>query len=94
MSLSNGFKKAEEHQMMYTFFLSRPFLEGDAMRVNNIVLLENENAGWWDRLDFEYSYSDNILLTGALNVYGGDDYGVFGQFQNSSSVQLGFKYIF
>ncbi|MFK5936987.1 MAG: hypothetical protein QM497_01210, partial [Sulfurimonas sp.] len=94
MSLANGFKAAEEHQIMYTFFLSRPFLEGDALRVNNIILLENENAGWWDRLDFEYSYSDEILITGALNLYGGDDYGVFGQFKNSSNVQLGFKYIF
>ncbi len=94
MSLANGFKKAEEHQIMYTFFLSRPFLEGDALRVNNIILLENENAGWWDRLDFEYSYTDEILITGALNVYGGDDYGVFGQFRNSSNAQLGFKYIF
>ena len=94
MSLANQFKKAEKHQIMYTFFLSKPFLEGDALRVNNIVLLENENGGYWDRLDFEYSYSDDIVLTGALNQYGGDKYGVFGQFVNSSNVQLGFKYIF
>ena len=94
MSLANGFKKAEEHQIMYTFFLSRPFLEGDALRVNNIILLENDNGGYWDRLDFEYSYSDNVILTGALNQYGGDKFGVFGQFANSSNVQLGFKYIF
>ncbi len=94
MSLANGFKKAEEHQIMYTFFLSRPFLEGDALRVNNIVLLENDNGGYWDRLDFEYSYSDDIVLTGALNLYGGDDFGVFGQMANSSNMQLGFKYIF
>lgn len=94
MSLANQFKKAEEHQIMYTFFLSRPFLEGDALRVNNIVLLENDNGGYWDRLDFEYSYSDDIVLTGAVNVYGGDDFGVFGQMANSSNMQLGFKYIF
>ena len=94
MSLANGFKKAEEHQIMYTFFLSRPFLEGDALRVNNIVLLENDNGGYWDRLDFEYSYSDDVVLTGALNVYGGDQFGVFGQMANSSNMQLGFKYIF
>jgi len=94
MSLANGFKKAERHQIMYTFFLSRPFLEGDALRVNNIVLLENQNGGYWDRLDFEYSYSDDVILTGALNVYGGDKFGVFGQMANSSNMQLGFKYIF
>ncbi len=94
MSLANGFKKAERHQIMYTFFLSRPFLEGDALRVNNIILLENQNGGYWDRLDFEYSYSDDIVLTGALNLYGGDQFGVFGQMANSSNMQLGFKYIF
>jgi len=94
MSLANGFKKAEQHQIMYTFFLSRPFLEGDALRLNNIILLENDNGGYWDRLDFEYSYSDDVVLTGALNVYGGDQFGVFGQMANSSNMQLGFKYIF
>ena len=94
MSLSNGFKKAEEHQIMYTFFLSKPFLEGDALRVNNIFLLENENAGYWDRFDVEYSYSDEIILSAAINQYGGDKNGVFGQFEDMSNAQIGFKYIY
>ena len=94
MSLENGFKPAEEHQIMYTLFLSKPFLAGDAMRVNNIFLLENQRGGWWDRLDLEYSYSDNIVLTAALNQYGGDKYGVFGQFEDMGNVEVGFKYIF
>ena len=94
MSLGNQFQKAEEHQIRYTLYLSKPFLESDALRVNNLFLLENENGGYWDKLDFEYTYSDNVVLTGAYNQYGGDRNGVFGQFVDESNVQLGFKYIF
>ena len=94
MSLTNGFKKAEEHQIMYTLFLSKPFLESDAMRVNNLFLYENEDGGYWNRLDLEYSYADDILLSAEWNQYGGDEYGVFGQFENMSNFQLGIKYIF
>ena len=94
MGLSNGFKKAQEHQIMYTLFLSKPFLESDALRVNNLFLLEQEDGGYWNRLDFEYSYSDNTLLTAEWNKYGGDKYGVFGQFASMSNIQVGAKYIF
>jgi hypothetical protein len=94
MSMSNGFRKAEEHQIMYTFFLSKPFMESDALRVNNIFLLENEGGGFWDRFDFEYSYSDSVILSAAVNVYGGDQYGVFGQFKTVSNAEVGFKYLF
>ncbi len=94
MNMSNGMKAAEEHQIMYTFFFSKPFLESDAMRVNNIFLLENENLGWWNRLDLEYSWSDDILFSAAWNQYGGDKNGVFGQFEDMSNVQVGVKYIF
>jgi len=94
MSMSNGFKKAEEHQIMYTFFLSKPFMESDALRVNNIFLYENDNGGFWDRFDFEYSYSDHVILSAAVNYYGGDKNGVFGQFQDVSNAELGFKYLF
>lgn len=94
MSLSNGFKQAEEHQIMYTFFLSKPLLENDALRVNNIFLYEQDNGGYWDRLDCEYSYSDDVILSAAYNQYGGDLNGVFGQFQKMSNAQIGFKYIF
>ncbi len=94
MSLANGFKKAEEHQIMYTFFMSKPFLESDALRVNNIFLYEAEDGGYWNRLDVEYSYADDILLTAEWNKYGGDEYGVFGQFADMSNFQVGAKYIF
>ena len=94
MSMSNGFKKAEEHQIMYTFFMSKPFLESDALRVNNIFLYENENGGYWDRFDFEYSWSDDIILSAGVNIYGGDKNGVFGQFEDQSNAEVGFKYLF
>jgi hypothetical protein len=94
MSLGNQFDKAEEHQIMYTLYLSKPLLESDAMRVNNIFLYENDNGGYWDRFDLEYSYSDDITISAAYNVYGGDDNGVFGQFKDMSNVQVGIKYIF
>jgi len=94
MNLSNSLKAGEEHAIMYTFFLSKPFLESDALRVNNLLLVENENGGIWNRLDAEYTYSDDIVLTAEWNQYGNDKNGVFGQFEDASSVQVGFKYIF
>jgi len=94
MSLSNGFRKAERHQIAYTLFLSKPFLEGETLRLNNLFLLENQRGGYWDRFNLEYTYSDSIVLTAAVNQYGGDRYGVFGQFQNESNAQVGFKFIF
>lgn len=94
MSMGNGFRKAEEHQIMYTLFLSKPFLESDVLRVNNLFLLENEDGGFWNRFDFEYTWSDDILLSAAWNQYGGDKYGVFGQFEDMSNVQGSVKFIF
>ncbi|WP_309496417.1 hypothetical protein [Sulfurovum sp.] len=94
MSLGNNFKKAQEHQIMYTLFLSKPFLESDAMRVNNLFLYEQEDGGYWNRLDLEYSYADDILFSAEWNQYGGDEYGVFGQFANLSNFQLGVTYLF
>ena len=94
MSLVNGFRKAEEHQIMYTLFFSKPFLESDALRVNNLFLLENDEGGYWNRFDLEYSYSDDTILSAEWNKYGGDRFGVFGQFEEMSNVQVGAKYIF
>jgi hypothetical protein len=94
LSLSNNMKKAEEDQQMYTFFLSKPFLEGDVLRVNNLFLLEGEDGGFWNRFDMEYTYTDSLILRAEYNVYGGDDYGIFGQFADQSSIQLGAKYLF
>ncbi len=94
MHITNNFKAAEEHQISYTLFLSKPFLENGALRVNNIFLYENEDGGIWNRFDLEYSWSDEIILSAEYNYYTGDDNTVFGQFVEQSNAQLGFKYIF
>ena len=94
LSILNGFRKAQEHQIMYTLFLSKPFLESDALRVNNLFLLEDDHGGYWNRFDLEYSYSDDTILSAEWNKYGGDRFGVFGQFEEMSNFQVGAKYIF
>jgi hypothetical protein len=94
MSLSNNIKKAEQHQRMYTFFLSKPFFEGDTVRVNNILLLEGENGGMWNRFDIEYTATDSLILSAEYNYYGADENGIFGQFEDQTSFQLGAKYLF
>ena len=94
MHITNGFRAAEEHQTGFTLFLSKPFLENDALRVNNIILYENEEKGIWNRFDLEYSWSDDIILTAEIDYYGGSDNAVFGQFVEQSNAQLGVKYIF
>jgi hypothetical protein len=94
LSLSNNMKTAEENQQMYTLYLSKPFLEGDVLRVNNLFLLEGEGGGYWNRFDMEYTYTDSLLFRAEYNVYGGDEYGIFGQFADQSSIQLGAKYLF
>ena len=94
LSILNGFRKAQEHQIMYTLFLSKPFLESDVLRVNNLFLLEDDEGGYWNRFDLEYSYSDDTILSAEWNKYGGDKFGVFGQFEEMSNFQVGAKYIF
>jgi hypothetical protein len=94
LSLSNNMKKAEEDQQMYTLFLSKPFLEGDVLRVNNLFLLEGEDGGFWNRFDMEYTYTDSLIFRAEYNVYGGDEYGIFGQFEDQSSIAIGAKYLF
>jgi hypothetical protein len=60
--------------------------------VNNIIIYE-EGDGWWNRLDAEYSLSDELIVGGELNMYWGDEDTTFGQFNNSSNIQFTVKYI-
>jgi hypothetical protein len=92
MSLDNGFQKAEENKEFYSLFFSKPFGESQLGRWNNIVIYE-EGGGWWDRFDVEYSFSDELVATGEVNFYWGDENTTFGQFEDSSNLQLGVKYI-
>ncbi len=92
LHLSNGLQKGVENKEFYSFFLSKPFGDSDLGRWNNIIMYE-EGGGYWDRLDAEYSISDQLVVTGEINMYWGDEDTQFGQFKNSSNVQVGLKYI-
>ncbi len=92
MSVTNGLNKGYKNKEYYSLFLSKPFGANQLGRVNNIIIFE-EGGGYWNRLDAEYSLSDQLILTGELNLYWGDEETLFGQFQNSSNVQVGAKYI-
>ncbi|MBF0447690.1 MAG: RNA polymerase-associated protein rapA [Magnetococcales bacterium] len=93
MHLSNGLKKAEEFKEFYSIFLSKPFGEEQQGRVNNIFMVE-EGGGYWNRIDVEYAVTDELVLTSEYNAYFGDADTMFGQFEKSSNVQVGMKYIF
>ncbi|MBF0379614.1 MAG: RNA polymerase-associated protein rapA [Magnetococcales bacterium] len=93
MHLSNGLMKAEEYKEFYSIFFSKPFGEEQEGRWNNILMLE-EGGGYWNRFDVEYSFSDELVLTTEYNAYFGDEDTMFGQFKNSSNLQVGAKYLF
>jgi len=92
MNVTNGLKKGYENKEFYSLFLSKPYGPNQLGRVNNIIIYE-EGGGYWNRLDTEYSLSDELVLTGELNLYWGDEETLFGQFENSSNVQVGVKFI-
>jgi hypothetical protein len=92
MNVENGLKKGYKNKEFYSLFLSKPFGANQLGRWNNILIYE-EGGGYWNRLDAEYSVTDELILTGELNVYWGDDETLFGQFDRSSNVQVGLKYI-
>ena len=92
MNVENGLKKGYENKEFYSLFLSKPFGENQLGRWNNILIYE-EGGGYWNRLDAEYTLTDELVLSGEVNYYFGDDETLFGQFKNSSNVQVGIKYI-
>lgn len=93
MHLSNGLKKGEEFKEFYSLFLSKPLGEDQLGRINNIIMYE-ENDGWWNRMDLEYSFTDEWIGTAEWNRYWGSVDTMFGQFNNSSNIQAGIKYLF
>ncbi|MES9857541.1 MAG: RNA polymerase-associated protein rapA [Sedimenticola sp.] len=93
MSLDNGFQRAKENKEFYSLFFSKPFGESQLGRWNNITIYE-EGGGWWNRFDVEYSFSDQLVGTAELNTYWGDENTTFGQFEESSNIQVGVKYLF
>jgi len=93
MSLKNGLQKAKKHKEFYSLYLSKPFGASGQHRWNNIFMYE-EDGGKWNRLDVEFAYDDNTVLTAEYNKYFGDENTQFGQFKNSSNMQVGLKYSF
>ena len=93
MSLKNNLKKAEENKQFVSLYLSKPFGSSGQHRWNNIFMLE-EDGGKWNRLDVDFAYDDNTVLTAEYNKYFGNENTQFGQFKNSSNIQVGLKYSF
>ncbi|HID81936.1 MAG TPA: RNA polymerase-associated protein rapA [Chromatiales bacterium] len=93
LSLRNGLKKGDEIETFVSFFLSKPFGPSQQHRWNNIIIAEND-GGYWDRFDIEYSFTDFFLGMAEANFYWGDEDTLFGQLENSSNFQLGVKVLF
>ena len=92
MHLTNGLNKGWENKEFYSLFLSKPFGPSQLGRWNNITMYE-DGGGWWNRLDAEYSFTDELIGSAELNLYWGDEDTQFGQFEASSNVQVVVKYI-
>ena len=92
LNLTNGLQKGWKNKEFYSLFLSKPFGDNQLGRWNNILIYE-EGDGFWNRLDAEYSLSDQLIVSGEINLYWGDEDTLFGQYKNSSNVQVGLKYI-
>jgi hypothetical protein len=93
LHLDNGLKRGYEYKTFGSLFLSKPFGPSQEHRINNITIFE-EGGGWWNRLDVEYTIRDELLATLAWNQYWGSENTIFGQFADSSSIQVGIKYLF
>jgi len=93
LHLSNGLARGQEVDNFFSLFLSKPFGPSQEHRWNNITIYE-EGGGWWNRFDVEYSFKDELLGSFEWNQYWGDKDTTFGQFQKSSNLQVGLKYLF
>lgn len=93
LHLENGMQKAKENEEFYSLFFSKPFGPSQEHRWNNITMYE-EDDGWWNRFDVEYSFSDELVGAFELNYYWGNENTMFGQFEDSSNVQVGIRYLF
>lgn len=93
LHLSNGLQKAYEYDTFGSLFLSKPFGPSQEHRWNNITIYER-GGGWWNRFDVEYTFLDELIGSVEWNQYWGDENTTFGQFEKSSNLQVGLKYIF
>ena len=93
LHLSNGLKKAEKNKEFVSLFFSKPFGGSQQHRWNNITIFEDE-GGYWNRFDLEYSFTDKLIGSAEWNHYWGDQNSWFGQMKNSSNIGVGIKYLF
>ncbi len=93
LSMGNGLMQGYENKEFYSLFFSKPFGASQEHRWNNIFIFE-EGGGKWNRFDVEYSFSDTVIGSAEWNHYWGDENTTFGQFADSSSLQLGVKWLF
>ncbi|GAB0055852.1 hypothetical protein SIID45300_00150 [Candidatus Magnetaquicoccaceae bacterium FCR-1] len=93
LHLSNGLRKGAKYREFVSLFLSKPFGAEQQGRVNNITIAE-ESGGYWNRFDVEYGFTNAVIGTAEVNNYWGNADTMFGQFKNSSNVQVGLKYLF
>jgi len=93
MHLDNGLRRGYEAKEFYSLFFSKPFGPSQEHRWNNITIFE-EGGGWWNRFTLEYTFRDDLLGTFEWNQYWGNENTTFGQFNNSSSVMVGVKWLF
>jgi hypothetical protein len=93
MNPTNGLRAGEEFKEFYSLFFSKPFGPSQRGRWNNITIYE-DGGGWWNRFDVDWSFTDSLVGLAELNYYWGDENTTFGQFKDSSNVQVGLKYFF
>ncbi len=93
LSVGNGLNQGYENKEFYSLFFSKPFGSSQQHRWNNISIYE-EGGGFWNRFDVEYSFTDTVIGSAEWNHYGGDENTTFGQFDESSNLQVGVKWIF
>lgn len=93
LNVTNSLQAGQEFKEFVSLFFSKPFGPAQQHRWNNITMYE-EDGGWWNRFDVEYSINDNLILSGAWNQYWGEFNTQFGQMKESSNLGVGLKYIF
>lgn len=93
LHLSNNLQKGNKHKEFYSLFLSKPFGNEQQGRINNITIYE-EGGGFWNLVDVEYAFNEELIASAEWNHYWGDENTLFGQFDRSGNLQMGIKYLF
>lgn len=93
LHLSNGLQPAERNQEFVSLFLSKPIGGEQQGRWNNLLIAE-DRGGFWNRMELEYGFTDQLIGTLEWNRYWGERNSLFGQFDHADNVQIGVRYLF